>query len=213
MCPPILFPEKLQLYGFIGTACASRTELIGQRDSYSLSCPLSITKDHAVWKNQQEDLQGLITHSPANACPRNKPRLQAFYSSWLMKHQFRIIIRLLTLGHSTFDLLNPFSWRLFPHCKSVGFRRRFMILTVNLSGFLHPGHPEPWARLPRLHQVPLPISQTLTLLLQVSMPWEFCALSWQLARRLSDSTRSSILSRPMDGKTVGSTICVMEQLY
>lgn len=105
MCPPILFPEKLQLYGFIGTACASRTELIGQCDSYSLSCPLSITKDHAVWKIQQEDLQGFITHSPANACPRNKPRLQAFYSSKLMKHQFRIIIRLLTPGHSTFLIL------------------------------------------------------------------------------------------------------------
>lgn len=93
-------------------------------------------------------------------------------------------------------------------------RREFIILTVvNLSGFLHPGHLRPWARLPRLHQVPLLISHTLTLLRQVSMPWEFCALSWQLALRLSDSTRSSISSRPMDGKTVGRILCVTEQLY
>lgn len=113
----------------------------------------------------------------------------------------------------------------FRPCGGWGFKKNFWRLANFLSwiSFQSSAHhlEEPWwARLlPRLHhqEVPVPISQILTLLRQVSMPWEFCALSWQLALPLSDSTPSSILSRLMDGKTVGSTyiplLCVFTEKH
>lgn len=170
---------------------------------------LIIAKDHAVWKLQRAALQGFIRKSSANACPRNNFRLQAFYLADVARVQNNSQNIHGSIALSDFE---PFLWGYFL-IASRSVRREFIILTVDLSGFLHPGHLEPWARLPRLHQVPLLISQTLTLLRQVSMPWEFCALSWQLALRLSDSTRSSISSRFMDGKTVRRTLCVTEYLY
>lgn len=61
MCPPPLYFLKNFRFmdSLVMLVFADRADW--QCDSYSLSCPLGITKDHAVWKIQQETLQGIIT--------------------------------------------------------------------------------------------------------------------------------------------------------